>query len=66
MIARMTNTFDQVEQDKLLARLHTRVVDDSLVVWICHDVNRRAVTSKIKTVVPPQSWYIDLATVELA
>jgi hypothetical protein len=34
-----TNTFDQVEQDKLLAQLHTRVVDDSLVVWICHDVN---------------------------
>jgi hypothetical protein len=42
------------------------VVDDSLVVWICHDVNRRAVISKIKTVVQPQSWYIDLATVELA
>jgi peptide/nickel transport system substrate-binding protein len=39
MITKMTNTFDQVEQDKLLAQLHTRVVDDSLVLWICHDVN---------------------------
>jgi hypothetical protein len=58
--AKMTNTFDQVEQDKLLAQLHTRVV------WICHDVTPRAVTSKIKTVVQPQNWYIDLATVELA
>lgn len=66
MIAKMTTTFDPVEQDKLVAALHTRVVDDSLVVWICHDVNPRAITSKVKQVVQPQSWYIDLATVELA
>jgi len=66
LIAKMTNTFDQAEQDKLLSELHTRVVDDSLVVWICHDVNPRAITAKVKQVVQPQSWYIDLATVELA
>jgi ABC-type transport system substrate-binding protein len=66
LIARMTNTFDQAEQDKLLAELHTRVVDDSLVVWICHDVNPRAISAKVKQVVQPQSWYIDLATVELS
>lgn len=66
LIAKAINTFDRTEQDKLLAELHTRVVDDSLVIWICHDVNPRAITSKVKQVVQPQSWYIDLARVELA
>ncbi len=66
LVARVTNTFDPAEQDRLLSDLHGHVVDDALVVWICHDVNPRAVSAKVTRVVQPQSWYIDLATVTLA
>jgi ABC-type transport system substrate-binding protein len=65
LIARAQLTFDPVEQDRLLAELHTRAVDDALLIWVCHDVNPRAISAKVTHVVQPQSWYIDLATVDV-
>jgi ABC-type transport system substrate-binding protein len=39
LVKKAQTTFDPVEQDKALAAIHTRAVDDALFVWICHDVN---------------------------
>ncbi len=66
LIAKAQLTFDKAAQDRLLAELHTRAVDDALLIWVCHDVNPRAVSPKVAHVVQPQSWYIDLATVRMS
>ena len=65
MIAKMLTTFDPAEQTKLLADLHTHVVDDSLVVWIGHDVAPRGIGPKVTKMVQPQSWYVDFTQVEM-
>jgi ABC-type transport system substrate-binding protein len=66
LIAKAQLTFEPAEQDRLLAELHTRAVDDALLVWVCHDVNPRVIAPKVTHVVQPQSWYIDLATVDVS
>lgn len=59
-------TFDPVEQDKALAAIHTRAVDDALFVWICHDVNPRGLSAKVKPFSAANSWYVDLTAVDVA
>ena len=54
--------FDTKGQDEALARLHAKMVDETPFVWIAHDVGPRAMSAKVKNVVQPKSWFIDLAT----
>ncbi|GGF50222.1 ABC transporter substrate-binding protein [Azorhizobium oxalatiphilum] len=65
LIAKMLTTFEPAAQDKLLGELHSKVVDDSLVVWIGHDVAPRGLGPKVKKMVQPQSWYVDFTQVEM-
>ena len=44
-----------------LAKLHARIVEEAPFVWIAHDVGPRAMSPKVKGVVQPQSWFIDIA-----
>ncbi len=54
-------TFDDRLRDDALAKLHSRIVEDAPFVWIAHDVGPRAMSAKVKGVVQPQSWFIDIA-----
>nr|WP_232372634.1 ABC transporter substrate-binding protein [Acuticoccus mangrovi] len=56
-------TFDAAERDKLLAKVHTKMVDDALFLWVVHDVAPRAMTSKVKGFVPAQNWFQSLTGV---
>jgi ABC-type transport system substrate-binding protein len=58
-------TFDPEEQNKAIADLHTYLVDQAMWIWAVHDLNPRALSPKVKGFVPPQSWYIDLTTIEM-
>ena len=49
--------------DKL--RLHARIVEEAPFVWIAHDVGPRALSPKVKNVVQPRSWFIDIATMTM-
>jgi peptide/nickel transport system substrate-binding protein len=60
------NEFDIAAQTKIVADLHTYVVDQAMWIWVVHDLNPRALAAKVKGFVPPQSWYVDLTTVEIA
>jgi hypothetical protein len=40
-------------------------VIDSQGVWVAHDVGPRAMSPKVKGVVQPQSWFIDIATMSM-
>jgi peptide/nickel transport system substrate-binding protein len=58
--------FDPDQQDRAVAALHQYIVDQAMWIWVVHDLNPRALAAKVKGFVPPQSWYIDLTTVDLA
>ena len=46
-----------------LSKLHARIVEEAPFVWIAHDVGPRAIAAKVKGVVQPRSWFIDLAPI---
>jgi peptide/nickel transport system substrate-binding protein len=60
---RAKTTFDPVEQDKVLAELHTRIVDQAMWVWVVHDLNPRALGAKVRGYVEARSWFPDLTPV---
>jgi peptide/nickel transport system substrate-binding protein len=63
LIAESQNTFDPVQQDALMARVHEKVVDDAVLIWVVHDVNPHALSPKIKSYVQAQHWFQDLTTI---
>ncbi|MFG1399373.1 ABC transporter substrate-binding protein [Roseixanthobacter pseudopolyaromaticivorans] len=58
----ITATFDSAEQDKLLAKVHEKVVDDAVQVWVVHDVYPHALSPKVKSYTQAQHWFQDLTT----
>ena len=61
LIATARTTFDDKARDAALAKLHARIVEESPFIWIAHDVGPRAMSAKVKGVVQPRSWFIDIA-----
>ncbi|MCJ2024643.1 ABC transporter substrate-binding protein [Methylobacterium sp. J-067] len=55
-------SLDPAEQDKLLARIHEIVVNDAVQVWVVHDTNAHALSSRVKQYVQAQHWFQDLTT----
>ena len=66
LIADARTTFEDDARDAALARLHARIVEEAPFVWIAHDVGPRAMSSRVTGVVQPQSWFIDIATMDIA
>ncbi|AWN34563.1 ABC transporter substrate-binding protein [Methylobacterium radiodurans] len=56
------NSLDTAEQDRLLARMHERVVDDAVQVWVVHDTNPHALSPRVKGYTQAQHWFQDLTT----
>ena len=65
LVADARTSFDDKARDAALAKLHTYIVDDAPFVWIAHDVGPRAMSAKVKNVVQPKSWFIDIATMSM-
>lgn len=65
LIAKARSSFDDKERDAALARLHARIVEEAPFIWIAHDVGPRAMSPKVKNVVQPRSWFIDIATMSM-
>lgn len=61
LIASARTTFDDKARDAALAKLHARIVEEAPFIWIAHDVGPRAMSAKVKGVVQPRSWFIDIA-----
>lgn len=56
-------TFDPGKQDALIAKVHEKVVDDAVLIWVVHDTNPHALSPKIKSYVQAQHWFQDLTTI---
>ncbi|MDP4908413.1 MAG: ABC transporter substrate-binding protein [Burkholderiaceae bacterium] len=65
LVTKARNTFDAKERDVALANLHTQIVNDIPFVWIAHDAGPRAMSKRVKDVVQPQNWFIDIATMNM-
>ncbi|NBS47123.1 MAG: ABC transporter substrate-binding protein [Betaproteobacteria bacterium] len=65
LIADARGTFDDKGRDAALAKLHARIVEEAPFIWIAHDVGPRAMSAKVKGVVQPKSWFIDIATMSM-
>ena len=65
LIADARGSFDDKTRDAALAKLHARIVEEAPFVWIAHDVGPRAMSAKVKNVVQPRSWFIDIATMTM-
>jgi peptide/nickel transport system substrate-binding protein len=63
LITEALNTFDASKQDALMARVHEKVVDDAVLIWVVHDTNPHALSPKIKSYVQAQHWFQDLTTI---
>lgn len=62
---KVRNTFDPVEQDKVMQQVHEKYVNDALFLMVTHDVNPRAMTTKVKGFVQAQNWFQDFSTITL-
>ena len=52
-------------RDAEVAKRHARIVEESPFIWIAHDVGPRAMSAKVKGVVQPRSWFIDIAPMSI-
>jgi peptide/nickel transport system substrate-binding protein len=66
MLKKAQATYDETEQTKLLAQAHARVIDEAAWVYICHDLNPRAMTKKVQGFIPVNAWVIDFTTISMA
>jgi peptide/nickel transport system substrate-binding protein len=62
LLAKTRITFDNKLQDQYLAKVHQKMVDQALMLWVVHDVNPHALSPRVKDFVQAQSWFQDLTT----
>ena len=60
------NTFDPAAQQKTLEKIHEKYVDDALFLMVTHDVNPRAMSTKVKGFVQAQNWFQDFSPITMA
>ena len=65
LMDKIYNTFDATAQDQLVAELHAKLVDDAVFIYIAHDMNPRAMTTKVKGFVQAQSWFQELTPIRM-
>ena len=60
------NEFDAERREELLTKIHERMVDDAVMLWVVHDINPRALSPKVQGFVQAQSWFQDLTPITVA
>jgi peptide/nickel transport system substrate-binding protein len=65
LVEQARRAFDVAAQDRILAQLHARLVDQAMWLWVVHDVNPRGLARRVQGFVQAQSWYQDLTPIRL-
>jgi ABC-type transport system substrate-binding protein len=58
-------SFDPEEQIRLLSEAHAILVDEAAWLYICHDLNPRAMSPAVKNFRPAQSWSQDFTHITM-
>jgi len=62
LIDAATTSFDVAEQDRLMARVHEKAVNEALLVFVVHDTNPHAMGRNVRGYTQAQHWFQDLTT----
>jgi peptide/nickel transport system substrate-binding protein len=65
LTTRAQQTFVKDEQIKLLSEAHAILVDEAAWLYICHDLNPRAMSAKVRDFHPAQSWSQDFTHITM-
>ena len=65
LTTRAQSTFDEVERTKLLAEAHAILIDEAAWLFICHDLNPRAMSKRVRDFHPAQSWSQDFTHITM-
>jgi ABC-type transport system substrate-binding protein len=65
LTTRAQRSFDSEEQMRLLADAHAILVDEAAWLYICHDLNPRAMSKKVQNFHPAQSWSQDFTSITM-
>ena len=66
MITAAFNEFDPAKREVILTKMHEKMVDDAVMIWVAHDINPRALSPKVQGFVQAQSWFQDLTPITIA
>jgi ABC-type transport system substrate-binding protein len=66
LATRAQTGFDEAEQNRLLAEAHAVLVDEAAWLYICHDLNPRAMNKRVQNFHPAQSWSQDFTQITMA
>jgi peptide/nickel transport system substrate-binding protein len=64
-LATLAEATDQKVIDDAFRAAHERLVDNPPWLFIVHDLNPRAMSTKVKGFFSPQSWFVDLTLVSM-
>lgn len=65
LFTQVYTTFDPAAQDAILIKIHEKIVDDALFLFVAHDLNPRELSPKVKGFVQAQSWFQDLTPISM-
>ncbi|MEQ1648118.1 MAG: ABC transporter substrate-binding protein [Hyphomicrobiaceae bacterium] len=65
LFAGILNTFEVEAQLPVIQKAHEKFVNEALFLFVAHDVNPRAMSSKVQGFVQAQNWYQDIAPVSV-
>jgi peptide/nickel transport system substrate-binding protein len=65
LLAAAQTAFDPAARNAALARVHEKMVDDAIMLWVVHDVGPRALSPRVKGFVQAKNWFQDLTPVSV-
>lgn len=65
MLLAARTSFDPAEQVQALQRIHEKFVNDRLFLMVTHDLNARAMSSRVKGFVQAQNWFQDFSRITI-
>jgi len=65
LVIEARQTFETEAQNAVLGRLHARLVDQAMWLWVVHDANPRGLSRRVRNFTQAQSWMQDLTPITL-
>ena len=65
LLAAAQNAFEPAARNAALARVHEKMVDDSIMIWVVHDTGPRAMSPRVKGFIQAKNWFQDLTPVSV-
>jgi ABC-type transport system substrate-binding protein len=65
LLEKARTTFDQKAQDEALKKVHEKIVDDALFLFVTHDVAPRALSPKVTGFIQAQNWFQDFSPITM-